>query len=294
MVDYAETVADFRLGRTLSRSFGTFFRNFIPFGLISLTVTSPTYLYSILFMSGSEFNPADPLGYFTEFWPQIVAIMVINFLLGYLVMAALTYGTIQDLKNDRAGIGDCFSKGLALMLPAIGVAIVTIIITFFAALVTVFPIMMVFGFLTAAVGESIFLTIVFGLLAAAPIAYLWTILWVIIPVAVIERRGIGSLARSAVLTKGSRWRIFFLMIIILAVAFGIGLLTGAVELVASEILVTEPGEVSSAAHTVQVATEWILSAIISAFSAVLVAVSYHDLRVAKEGADTSQIASVFD
>jgi hypothetical protein len=36
------------------------------------------------------------------------------------------------------------------------------------------------------------------------------------------------------------------------------------------------------------------SAVYSAFSAVLAVVAYHDLRVAQEGVDTDQIASVFD
>ncbi len=35
-------------------------------------------------------------------------------------------------------------------------------------------------------------------------------------------------------------------------------------------------------------------AVYGAFSAVFAVVTYHDLRVAKEGVDTDQIASVFD
>jgi hypothetical protein len=42
------------------------------------------------------------------------------------------------------------------------------------------------------------------------------------------------------------------------------------------------------------AVSLIWTAIWTAFYAILVAVAYHDLRVAKEGADTEQIAAVFE
>jgi len=38
----------------------------------------------------------------------------------------------------------------------------------------------------------------------------------------------------------------------------------------------------------------IWGAVAGAFNAIMVVVAYHDLRVAKEGIDTDQIASVFD
>jgi hypothetical protein len=38
---------------------------------------------------------------------------------------------------------------------------------------------------------------------------------------------------------------------------------------------------------------WIWSAIFTAFSAIVTTIIYHDLRVAKEGVDTEQIAAVF-
>ena len=40
--------------------------------------------------------------------------------------------------------------------------------------------------------------------------------------------------------------------------------------------------------------ELVWDALTGAFNAVMVVVTYHDLRVAKEGVDTDQIASVFD
>jgi hypothetical protein len=48
----------------------------------------------------------------------------------------------------------------------------------------------------------------------------------------------------------------------------------------------------SAVVSVLVTLLW--GAVYGAFSAILAVVAYHDLRVAKEGVDTDQIASVFD
>ena len=259
MVDYAAAATDFRAGRVLARSFSTLFRNIVPFGLLALVLTSPTYVYMILTGSG------DPLGQGTASPAGTIVISIVEFLLGYLVTAALVYGTIQDLRNEKASVGDCFSKGLALMFPVVGVAIVSGLITGLATLALIIP----------------------GIIAAV-------MLWVAIPVAVIERRGLNSLLRSAELTKGYRWRIFFLILLLFVVLIGIGMVMGAVTGVIALTGVSSSGEFSSPALTGLLAMQWIFSAFMSALSAVLVAVSYHDLRVAKEGADTDQIAAVFD
>ena len=43
-----------------------------------------------------------------------------------------------------------------------------------------------------------------------------------------------------------------------------------------------------------VIAEWAVTALFGAFYAVVTAVSYHDLRVVKEGVGIEQIAAVFD
>ena len=51
---------------------------------------------------------------------------------------------------------------------------------------------------------------------------IYTVLWLVVPVAVVERPGIvASLRRSSMLTKGYRWQIFG-MVLILGVADGGG------------------------------------------------------------------------
>jgi hypothetical protein len=270
MADISASGLEFRTGSVIARSFSVFFRNIAPFGLLALVLTSPTYVYAILA------GPSDlaEIGEFEAGVGTQLVVGIIEILLTYLVTAALVYGTIQDLKNRKVSVGDCFSQGLARMLPALGVAIVSGLVTLLAAIPIIFA-----AFIPLAIP-----------ILAIPAVIVLIMLWVAIPVAVVERRGINSLGRSTELTKGYRWRIFFVLLILIAILIAMSLLVGVAI---AGMAIGGSGEMSTTI-TGAVVMEWILSALISAFLAVTYAVSYHDLRVAKEGVDTDQIAAVFD
>lgn len=273
MAAYETTITEFRAGRAVSRTFSVFFRNFLSFALIALVLTSPTYIYTILILP-TDWAVTD--GMSMVGFGQIV-VSIVGFLLYFLVTAALVYGTLQDLRGEKASISECFSQGLGRMFPVLGIALVTYIVIFLAALAFVIP----------------------GI-------YVAVMLWVAIPAAVVERRGIGSLGRSAELTRGYRWRIVGALLIYLLIAIGISMLFGVVsaglmfgtmgaDLFSSDIESTEQMLSGMGPTMVAIlAIDWVSSALISMFGAILVAVSYHDMRVAKEGIDTDQIASVFD
>jgi hypothetical protein len=142
-----------------------------------------------------------------------------------------------------------------------------------------------FGRILPVLGTAIVvgvLTMLGGIALVIPAFIVMTMLFVAIPACVVERIGpVKSVGRSAALTKGYRWRVFGLWIsfmivlgIVQSVSVGIGSAIGGV-FVAKLILLL-----------------W--NAIYIAFSATLVVVTYRDLRVAKEGVDTDQIAAVFD
>ena len=142
-----------------------------------------------------------------------------------------------------------------------------------------------FGRILPVLGTAIVvgvLTMLGGIALVIPAFIVMTMMFVAIPACVVERIGpVKSVGRSAALTKGYRWRVFGLWIsfmtvlgIVQSVSLGIGSAIGGV-FVAQLILLL-----------------W--NAIYIAFSATLVVVTYRDLRVAKEGVDTDQIAAVFD
>jgi len=87
--------------------------------------------------------------------------------------------------------------------------------------------------------------------------------------------------RSTQLTKGHRWKIFGLIV---ALAIIGGMANSTLDLALTTI----------GGATLKVIGVVIWNGIWGAFGAIAVAVTYHDLRVAKEGIDIEQIAAVFD
>jgi hypothetical protein len=237
------TAKSVSVGAVLSQSLAVFLANLVPFVVIALILLLPSLLYEIAFL-------ADPEAAYSA--GGLVAV-VIQMILSQLTTAAITYGALQYLNGHAVGVGECLSRGLSLILPVIGVAILTGLI----------------------VGIGAILLIVPGLIAAV-------MLWVAIPAAVVERRGvIESLKRSAELTKGYRWSVFGILLIIVVAGIVVGF-------VVQFILLPVGG------YSLYAVGTWVVQAAFGAFSATAAAVGYYFLRVAKEGADIVEIARVFD
>lgn len=108
------------------------------------------------------------------------------------------------------------------------------------------------------------------------------ILWVAAPAVVVERGGLRALSRSAELTRGFKGQIF-----------GLALVLGLFQLVAAfmaEMVSTAITSSSLLAWTMAQAVGLVLSGI----WATAVAVTYHDLRVLREGVDTRTVSRVFE
>lgn len=124
-------------------------------------------------------------------------------------------------------------------------------------------------------GLGLLLLIVPGLIALA-------MLYVAIPVCVMEKLGpFKSLDRSASLTKGYRWKVFGIVLV--------PPLIGAIVLEAVSTALPPLAGPTTAAFG-----SFFCEAVINTYEAVVTVVTYHDLRVAKEGVDIERIATVFD
>lgn len=273
MAVYEADNADFRAGRVVSRSFSTLFRNILPFGLIAMLLISPSYIYRIV-AGVPDVTGMDEYGELTNMLMTEGALFLVELVLTYLVTAALVFGTIEDLRRNKVSIGDCISQGISRMLPVLGIAIVMTIVVILA-------------FLPVAIGALVPLLIPVLIIPGIIVVLM---LWVTIPVAVVERRGLGSLGRSMELTKGYKWRLLLLLLIVLVIVIAISAVIGGAI---AGVMIAAGGELGETS-VMAVVMEWVLSAFIAVFFSVLYAVSYHDLRVAKEGVDTDQIAAVFD
>lgn len=126
------------------------------------------------------------------------------------------------------------------------------------------------------------LAVLAGIALLFPAFIVMTMLFVSIPACVVERLGpIKSMGRSAQLTKGHRWKIFGLLFATIIVGLALqSMLGGLARATGGPML------------GIIVLLLW--NAVWNAFQAILAVVTYHDLRVAKEGVDTDQIAAVFD
>jgi hypothetical protein len=135
------------------------------------------------------------------------------------------------------------------------------------------------------IGLSIVTTACEGFAAIAfivPAIILATMWFVATPACVIEHLGpFGSMGRSSQLTSGHRWKLFGLFLLFL-----VALMVGSGVLVAS---LNAMGDT-----TLKLIGEALWSGAWNVFFAIAAAVTYHDLRVIKEGIDVEQVASVFD
>jgi len=182
-----------------------------------------------------------------------VVLILAALLFGVVAQAMVLYGTFQDMRGKPFGFAESLKKGLARFFPIIGLAVCEAVAVMFSGILLIFPAFIVM-----------------------------TMFYVAVPACVVEKAGpIDSLKRSAELTKGHRWKVF-----------GLALLIGLVGIVVSVVLGGVFGLVGSPLVLSVVSLLW--QAIFGAFSAIAVAVLYHDLRASREGIDADKMAAVFD
>jgi hypothetical protein len=135
------------------------------------------------------------------------------------------------------------------------------------------------------VGLAIVASLLMGLgfiLLIIPGLILMTMWFVATPACVVEQLGpFQSMKRSSQLTKGHRWKIFGLIFVLLIISS-----------IISPALTVSLAAIGGRLLAVTGSVIW--HGVWGAFYAIAVVVTYHDLRVAKEGIDIEQIAAVFD
>ena len=239
----------FSAGAVLSRSFSIWFKNLVPFTILTLLVYSPVILYTLIVMSGE----LTLKGITTWAWANVALTLILSMV----ATAALTYGTFQQLRGRHATIGESIGVGIKRMFPVLGVGILA----------------------GLCVLGGLILLIVPGLI-------IMCMLWVAVPVAVVEQPGVGaSLKRSAELTKGSRWHVF-------GVIFCLGVIDNIVDKVLASSFIDPPSSMTDV--KVYMFLIVIFSILLGSLGAVASAVGYHDLRESKEGVGIEELAKVFD
>jgi hypothetical protein len=246
-VHFAE--GDFRVGRVLNRAASVFSRNFLPFFVVVALAYLPVLL---VFKGTTDLTTAS-----AEELARGGALMGVGFLLmmvlSTLSQAVVLYAAFQDMRGRPLNLVESLKVGLRRFFPIVGLAICVTFLAALAAIAFIFPAFM-----------------------------LITMWFVATPACVVERLGpIKSMGRSRQLTKGHRWKIFGLMVVMFLAA---GIAGPAITAAFTAI----------GGSNFALVGDLIWNGIWGAFYAIAVVVTYHDLRVAKEGIDIEQIAAVFE
>jgi hypothetical protein len=180
----------FSVGGVLEKSFPIWFKNLVPFAILSLVVYSPLIVYTYV-AHASEMDHAAAVRY------NLISTFG-GHLLNLITGGALLYGVFQQLRGQPAGIGTCLAVGLSRMLAVLVVGILVGVLVLLGLCLFVVP--------------GVFLALMY---------------WVAVPVAVVEKPGVfAALTRSAQLTKGERGNIFLIQLVLQAIGLGIGIVVG--------------------------------------------------------------------
>ncbi|HWI29647.1 MAG TPA: hypothetical protein VN668_21915 [Stellaceae bacterium] len=243
-----------RVGAVFNRAFSLLFGDFLKFFLLALLAWVP--LLVALLIVGFRFARVGPNGFPGPSGVFVTGAIVVSILTGFCVVlsqAVILYGAFERMRGKAFALGESVKRGVARVLPIFGMYIL----------------------MGLAVGIGFALVIVPGLILAAMFS-------VALPACVVEKLGpFDSLIRSVELTKGNRWRVFGI-VIVLYVANVLG------QALVRFLLLAIGGPALSGIGA------FLWTVLMGAYWAIAVAVIYHDLRAAREGVDIERIAAVFD
>ena len=182
------------VGRVFERAFAAVRTNpAVILGLALVVGAAPNLLLTYLF-AGVASPEAMAAGTISTraFIAAALFSGLFSMVIAALVQGALTRATVAAAEGHRVGFGDSLATGLRVLLPLIGLAIISSLGVMLGFVLLIVP-----GFI---------------------LMLMWS---VAVPVLVAERKGVfESLGRSSELTKGAKGRIFGIFIVVF-IAYGI-------------------------------------------------------------------------
>ena len=135
-------------------------------------------------------DPAVKLAMFGSGWYW--ALMATSLVLGSIVFSGAISGMIKVGNGESTSVGDCFAMGVKKFLPVLGLLVLWIL--------------------------GIYAGFILLLVPGCILVAMWS---VAMPALLAEDTGvIGAFGRSRALTKGSRWQIFLLLLIVVLLLYG--------------------------------------------------------------------------
>lgn len=247
----------FSLGKVIGTGFRVWFRNLVPFLLITAFIYAPFLIWALSIVHGDASDEQRSANLETLASASVGLVPLLNIL----VSSGLVYGVVMELKGEHASLFRCLGTGLARFFPVLGVALLTML----------------------AVAGGLILLIVPGLIVMC-------MLYVTTEVAVLERPGLlGALARSRELTAGHRWEIF-------AILFLIGLMNYVLSKAIETITVNTGLAATTVEELVQryVYIDLGRAVVMGSLTSVMSAAAYYHLRREKEGTSADELSRVFE
>jgi hypothetical protein len=249
----AEDQRRFDLANVISRTTGVLARRGWMFVALAAIVMMPTQFVTRAITGGGVAGMSPGIG---SSPPGLMLGGFLSFVAGMILQIALVHAVVADGQGRRATFFECLGVGIRLFIPAFLLMLLTTISAAFGTLLLIVPGIMLY------------------------------VMWILaLPALVGERIGIiASLGRSRALTKGHRWLIFGLIVLLFV---ALAAVQGAVFQITMMV-----GGVGLA-----LALVWLfsaaLSALLSMIWATLLAALYVELREMTEGADPGALAEVF-
>jgi hypothetical protein len=272
--------AKFSIRRVIGESVRVLVRNPLSFVLAALFIR-------LIWLGAPAYKRPEAGQFIREInWSLDIARPLLGMLIAGLMTIVVAHGTLKTLQRRDSKPGD-IGRGL----PSIISVSIAGVLFCLPGMIPDFVRSLLFH-LMAGQQVSALLQILANVgvvLLIAP-AMVLAVAWsVSAPAIVFEHRGpLGGLARSSQLTKGRRWSIvgLFLLVMIIWVVV-LAPVAVATHTTISELL-------SPTALSVGAAIGYVAQAILSAFNAVMLTVTYCYLRAEKEGFGIEEIAQVFD
>ncbi len=246
----------FDMGRVVNRAFRVIGRNWVMFvGLAVLLTLLPTLLIRLAVGIPTAANALSPSRVLTSIGSLIVGIF-----LSYLMQASVSHATIADLDGQHPAFGRTLGTGLRFAVPLFFLAVVTLI----------------------GVYGGLFLIVVPGVI----LFLMWC---VATPAMVNENLSVfASLGRSRTLTKGHRWAILGLLVIV-------GLLTVAPAMLVPILggAFSNPAAYAASPFSTPQMISAVLGIGVSIVFSVIIAAIYVELRTIKDGANPQSLTEIF-
>jgi hypothetical protein len=258
----AEARAGLSVGQVVRRTMEVIGRNAGAFIAMGLAINIPSV---VLQLASARLQAVEGDLGATLTAALTVFAAVIVYLIGYAVLqAAIIHATVADLNGRRAPFGESISVGLREFFPLLAITLL-------------------FGF---GIGLGFVALIVPGVILLC----MWA---VVVPVRIVERtRVFDSFGRSRALTRGHRWSIFLLFVILFVLQIAIGMIVGMLFVAFGA---PDPAASMLSPSALAQLVGNIISGTIGAVAGTAgLAALYYELRVVKEGIGPEALARVFD